>query len=160
MKFTLQMCHLFYNLNLTAKTALKSVDFDEVTDKNKMAPFYGPRCILPQFSHCAPRLAYNDTMVEFFFASVRIRLLLSTLFTARRSYASAVLGVVILSVRLSVCLSVRPSDVFLSHACFVTNSKNLQAIFYTTRKGNPSSFLTPEISSKFQRGHPRRGGAK
>jgi len=39
--------------------------------------------------------------------------------TARRSYASAVLGVVI----LSVCLS---------HACFVTNSKNLPAIYYTT----------------------------
>jgi len=40
--------------------------------------------------------------------------------TARRSYASAVLGVVI----LSVCPSVR-----LSHACFVTNSKNRPAIF-------------------------------
>ena len=39
---------------------------------------------------------------------------------------SAVLGVVI--------LSVRPS-----HACFVTNPKNLPAIFYTTWKGNPSS---------------------
>jgi len=36
--------------------------------------------------------------------------------TARRSYASAVLGVVILSVRLS-------------HACFVTDAKNLPAIF-------------------------------
>ena len=45
-------------------------------------------------------------------------------FTARRSYASAVLGVVILSVRLSVCLSVR-----LSHACFLTNPMNLPAIF-------------------------------
>jgi len=40
--------------------------------------------------------------------------------TARRSYASVVLGVVILSVCPSVCLS---------HACFVTNSKNLPAIF-------------------------------
>jgi len=38
-------------------------------------------------------------------------------FTARRSYASAVLGVVILSVRLS-------------HACFVTKPKNLPAIFF------------------------------
>jgi len=37
-------------------------------------------------------------------------------FTARRSYASAVLGVVI----LSICPS---------HACFVTNPKNLPAIF-------------------------------
>ena len=41
-------------------------------------------------------------------------------FTARRSYASAVLGVVILSVCLSVCLS---------QACSVTNPKNLLAIF-------------------------------
>ena len=39
-----------------------------------------------------------------------------TIFTTRRSYASAVLGVVILSVRLSVRLS---------HACFVTNPKKL-----------------------------------
>jgi len=35
-------CHSF--VNLTVITALKSVDFDEVTDKNKLAPFYGPRC--------------------------------------------------------------------------------------------------------------------
>jgi len=40
-------------------------------------------------------------------------------FTARRSYASAVLGVVILSVSLS-------------HAFFVTNPKNLPAIFFYT----------------------------
>jgi len=39
------------------------------------------------------------------------------IFTTHRSYASVVLGVVI----LSVC-----------HACFVTNPKNLPAIFYTT----------------------------
>jgi len=38
----------------------------------------------------------------------------------RASYASAVLGVVILSVRPSV---------HLSHACFVTKPKNLPAIF-------------------------------
>jgi len=43
-------------------------------------------------------------------------------FTARRSYASAVLGVVI----LYVCLS---------HACFVTNPKNLPAIFLYHMKG-------------------------
>jgi len=48
-------------------------------------------------------------------------------FTARRSYASAVLGVVILSVCPSVRLSVRLSQ---SHACFVTNPKNLPAIFF------------------------------
>jgi len=45
-----------------------------------------------------------------------------TIFTARRSYASAVLGVVI----LSVCLS---------HACFVTNPTNLPAIFLCHTKG-------------------------
>ena len=44
-----------------------------------------------------------------------------TVSTARR-YASAVLGVVILSVRLS-------------HACFVTNPKNLSAIFLYQMKG-------------------------
>jgi len=50
---------------------------------------------------------------------------------ARYSYASVVLGIVILSVRPSV---------WLSHACFLTNPKNLLAIFfYTTWKGNPSS---------------------
>jgi len=52
-------------------------------------------------------------------------------------YASAVLGVVILSVRLSIRLFVR-----LSHPCFVSNPKNLPAIFlYHLWKGNPSSFL-------------------
>jgi len=52
------------------------------------------------------------------------------LHTARRSYTSAVLGVVILSIGLFVCLSV-----CLSHACFVTNSKNLLAIFLYHMKG-------------------------
>jgi len=46
-------------------------------------------------------------------------------FTARCSYASMVLGVIILS-----RLSVRPS-----HACFMTNPKNLQAIFLYQMKG-------------------------
>ena len=36
----------------------------------------------------------------------------SPVFTVRRSYASAVLGVVILSVRLSVCLSVCHTHAF------------------------------------------------
>ena len=49
---------------------------------------------------------------------------------ARRSYASAVLGVVILSVRPSVRLSVT-----LSQACFVTNPKNLRAIFLYRMEG-------------------------
>jgi len=47
-------------------------------------------------------------------------------FTVWCSYASAVMGVLILSVRLS-------------HACFVTNPKNLPAVFYTTWKGNAFS---------------------
>jgi len=47
-------------------------------------------------------------------------------FTVRRSYASAVLGVVILSVGPSVRLS---------HACFLTNTKNLPAIFLYRMKG-------------------------
>ena len=51
-------------------------------------------------------------------------------FTARRSYASAVLGVVILSVRPSVSLSAR-----LSHACFVTNQRTYRRYFYTIWKG-------------------------
>ena len=59
--------------------------------------------------------AYSEREHEFTFAN-------DSVFTARRSYASAVLGVVILSVRPSVCLS---------HACFVTSPKNLPAIFYT-----------------------------
>jgi len=37
------MYHSF--LNLSVKSTLKSVDFDKVTDKNKLAPFYGSRCI-------------------------------------------------------------------------------------------------------------------
>ena len=45
------------------------------------------------------------------------------IFTARSSYASAVLKIVILSVRLSVRLSV-----CLSHACFVTKGKNIMPI--------------------------------
>jgi len=37
----------------------------------------------------------------------------------------------------SVRLSARP-HVRLLHACFLTNTKNLPAIFYTARKGNSS----------------------
>ena len=47
-------------------------------------------------------------------------LLAVVVFTARRSYASAVLEVVILSVSVFVRLS---------HACFVTKSNNAQRIF-------------------------------
>ena len=66
------------------------------------------------------------------------------IFTARPSYAIAVLGVVILSVCPSDRLSVR-----LSHACFVTNPKNLPVIFLyhilitanmQSKTGFPSSY--------------------
>jgi len=36
------VCRSF--LSLTVKTALKSLIFHKVTDKNKLAPVYGPRC--------------------------------------------------------------------------------------------------------------------
>ena len=54
------------------------------------------------------------------------------------SYASAVFGVVILSVRLSVRQS---------HACFVTTPKMHCGHFDTTRKGNHSVFLTLTLVS-------------
>jgi len=56
------------------------------------------------------------------------------IFTARRSYARAVLEVAILSVRPSVCLS---------QAYFVTKTK--QGTADTTRKGNHSTFLAPTV---------------
>jgi len=70
-------------------------------------------------------------------------------FTAR-CYASAVLA---MALCLSVCLSVRPSqaDVLLKrqkHRITQTTPHD------TTRD---SSFLTPKISAKFDRGHPLRG---
>ena len=72
-------------------------------------------------------------------------------FTVRCSYASAVLGVEILSVRPSVRLSV----------CHMRALWLIQQTYWwyfsTTWEGNPSSFLTPKISVKFQQGHPRRG---
>ena len=54
-------------------------------------------------------------------------------FTVRRIYASAVLGVVILSVLPSVRLS--DISIRLLHACLVTNPKNLPAIFLYHLKG-------------------------
>ena len=72
-----------------------------------------------------------------------------TVFTAR-AILSAVLGVVILSVRLSV----RHTRVLW------LIQEPTGDIFYTTRKGNHSSFLMPKISAKFQRGHPQPGGTK
>jgi len=54
-------------------------------------------------------------------------------FIARHSYASAVLGVVILCVRLSVCPSVRHT-----RALWLIQ-RTYRRYFYTTWKGNPSS---------------------
>jgi len=70
-------------------------------------------------------------------------------FTAQR-YASTVFGVVI--------LSVRPS-----HACFVTNPKNLPAIFLYHTKGQSFWFSVAKDLSKIPTGSPptrapNRGG--
>jgi len=88
---------------------------------------------------------YKNTFINYCLSSVTLVLLICcgmhvccVFFTARH-YASAVLGVVILSVRLSV----HPSVCHTSHACFVTNPRNLPAIFLYHMKGNPSSFLPP-----------------
>ena len=76
----------------------------------------------------------------------------TAVFTARRSDASAVLGVVILSVRPSV----RPS-----HACFVTNPKNRPAIFLYHTKGQSFWFSVAEDLSEIPTGSiTLNGGAK
>ena len=72
------------------------------------------------------RQDYRDTFFQIKIANIPVSEAACSIVTARRSYASAVLGVVI----LSVCLSVR-----LSHACFVTNPKDLPAIFLYHTKG-------------------------
>ena len=60
-------------------------------------------------------------------------------FIARRSYAIAVLGVVALSVRLSVCPSV-------SHTRALWQNQTMHCGYFgTTRKGNHASFLTPTV---------------
>ena len=81
-----------------------------------------PSCLLVRF------IFY---VVVLFVTVYLCQIKLFRIITARRSYASAVLGVVI----LSVCLSVR-----LSHACFVTNPKNLPAIFLYHMKGQSFQF--------------------
>ena len=65
-------------------------------------------------------------------------------FTARRSYASSFLGVIILSVRLS-------------HACFVTNPKNLLAIFLYHMKGQSFYFSDAKDLSEIPTGSPPTG---
>jgi len=72
----------------------------------------------------------------------------SILFTAR-CYASAVLAMALcLSVRLSVC----PLQVGV-----LLKRLNVGSTNNTTRYPKDSSFLTPKISAKFDRGHPLRG---
>jgi len=68
-----------------------------------------------------------------------------------RAMLSAVLGVVI----LSVCLSVR-----LSHACFVTNPKNLLAIFLCHTKGQSFYFSDAKDLSEIPTGSPPTGAPK
>jgi len=65
----------------------------------------------------------------------------------RASYASAVLGVIILSVHPSVRHT---------RALWLIQRTDRRH-FYITRKGNHSSFLLPKISEKFQWGHSQRG---
>jgi len=72
-------------------------------------------------------------------------------FTARRSYASAVLGVIILSVRPSVC---HTHDLWLIQRTY-------RRYLYTIWKGNPSSFLVPKgeiLTESPPMGAPNRGG--
>jgi len=69
-------------------------------------------------------------------------------FTVRRSYAGAVLGVVIRYVRPSVHPSV-------TRVLWLIQ-RTYQRYLYTTWKGNPSSFLMPKILAKFQPGHPQQ----
>jgi len=81
-------------------------------------------------------------------------------FTARRSYASAVLGVVILSVSPSVRPSVRPSvclSVCLSHACFVINPKNRPVIFLYHMKGHSFEFSDAKGLGEIPTGSPPTG---
>jgi len=54
----LHTCRSFQNLTVK-KTTLKSVIFDKVTDKTKLAPFYGPRCTTEP-----PYIVSNKNAVE------------------------------------------------------------------------------------------------
>jgi len=71
-------------------------------------------------------IAIRSTIAEFCYLTV---------FTARRSYASAVLGVVIMSVCPSVC-----------HTCALwVMQRTYRRYFCTTWKGNPSGCLHPTV---------------
>ena len=66
-----------------------------------------------------------------------------SIFTARRSYASAVLGVVILSVCPSVCPSVSPSVCHTRALRLI--QRTYRRYFYTIWKGNPLVFCHPTV---------------
>jgi len=79
------------------------------------------------------KIVHNDAQ----WPSKSYRQLKVPVFTARRSYASSVLGFVILSVRQSVRLSVcHTRTLWLMQSTY-------QRYFYTTQNCNPSSFLPP-----------------
>jgi len=67
--------------------------------------------------------------------------------TARRSYASAVLGVVILSVCPSVCHT---------RALWLIQ-RTYRRYFYTTWKCNPSNFLPPVVGGRLEVEQASRG---
>jgi len=93
--------------------------------------------VLPSQSTCL-QLAYGHRFIlpslYFIFMCWRFNSRISfLLFTARRNYASAVLGIVILSVCPSVC-----------HTRALWQNQTIHCgYFATTRNGNYSSFLTP-----------------
>jgi len=91
--------------------------------------------------NCHARLSHSKQLLKKYSSSE------FTIIIVWRNYASAVLGVVILSIHLSVR---HTRDLWLIQ-------RTDWRYFYTTRKGNPSSFLMPKISAKFQQGHPQQG---
>ena len=135
------------NRKLSSLSKLRQTS-DIYIDKSKLADKYYVKCICSTFH--APSYNYETKLLSDSWVDVhsvakllnRCEMFLG--FNARRSYASAGLGVIILSVCPSVCHK---------RALWLIQRID-RRYFYTTRKGNPSSFLAPKISAKFQRGHP------
>ena len=85
--------------------------------------------VLSEVGDCFRLLKFIRFFTDF------ITCLLVRFITARRSYASVVLGVVVLSVRPSV-----------RHTCALWQKQTMDCRhFHTTRKGNHSSFLTRTV---------------
>ena len=103
-------------------------------------------CIMFLWSelHCLSRC--HSTNIVTLPAYVTGRESVSTCFYCA-SYASAVLGVVILSVHLS-------------HACFVTNPKNRPAIFFTPHERAITLVFCCQRSQRNSNGVTPKGGAK